>query len=467
MKKILIIWLVVALTFSMVSIVKQANANTPEPTFDSNTVRLIPANVTDDYNLMVNDIYNMVDFYDYAHGKASIQGTIYGYNPYNENYSTYPLSKASISIRMFGQISDFVTFVNKTFKINKIDDDDIKIINVTKLNITDSRVILNNWSYSDDVIVNINSSVEIEGLNFSSLYNCEPYYSENTNIFQGFTEKEIIINPGSEINYETEELTQYTKLWRFTFSDENGEYEFDFLQPGTYEIEVKKVGYETSTRVITVGGGASTEDFLLKGINMITAEEIVITPFNDSIKKYREISGPINTRNIDNAIINEKVGCEIIVEKNHESHVVVYNNGFRINSTNIEGNKISLKISGEEHQTGKTVVVNVEGDFFDDHLNLLVNYDQETIRLADDLDDVLNPDDDGSHPEYLIIQGAEGTQILVSIPHFSEHEITIYSQISETIAGLDMVTIIALYAVICTIATVVFIGCIGIRKKIR
>lgn len=92
--------------------------------------------------------------------------------------------------------------------------------------------------------------------------------------------------------------------------------------------------------------------------------------------------------------------------------------------------------------------------------------------MADDLKDVLNPDDDGSHPEYWIIYDANGTHILVSIPHFSEHEITVYSlapvtSISSVKAASDILLIMAVYIVICTIAAIIFVGSIGLRKRIR
>jgi len=390
MKKIIIILLTVALVLSMAFFVKQANANNLYSNSYYSSKPDINWNTTD-------DIYSMVDFYDYAHGRVKIHGTIYGHSPDVGNYSTYILSKASVSIKKLGSFSDFVEFtdwndVNHSSQLKVINQSDLKTINPIKINSTNGSIIFNNWSYSDDVIVRINSSVPIDGINFSSVYNYEPYYLGSTKYLHGYDEQGIIVNPGSEVSKIelVESSEQFTQLWRFTFSDENGEYEFDFLQPGTYEIEVNKIGYETSTRTIQVEEGSSQVDFFLEGSSYkANVIDRVITPFNDSVKHIREISGIANMTCIENAIISGSVGCEIIVEKNSKSQVVVYNDGLRINATNIEGNKVSLKISGEEDVTGKTVVVNVEGDFFDDHLNLIIEYDQEEIRMADDLDDVL------------------------------------------------------------------------------
>jgi len=50
------------------------------------------------------------------------------------------------------------------------------------------------------------------------------------------------------------------------------------------------------------------------------------------------------------------------------------------------------------------------------------------IREASSIDDVLNSNDDAGQPEYWITQDLDGTQhVLVSIPHFSVHELTIAS----------------------------------------
>jgi hypothetical protein len=54
-------------------------------------------------------------------------------------------------------------------------------------------------------------------------------------------------------------------------------------------------------------------------------------------------------------------------------------------------------------------------------------YDGEPIELADNYDDIMNPDDDDGAAEYLAVVGADGVEVLVSIPHFSPHSITIIS----------------------------------------
>ncbi|MEK6985956.1 MAG: hypothetical protein AABX89_06215 [Candidatus Thermoplasmatota archaeon] len=47
------------------------------------------------------------------------------------------------------------------------------------------------------------------------------------------------------------------------------------------------------------------------------------------------------------------------------------------------------------------------------------------LRKATDLADVLNPADDGGQPEYWIVEDADGLQLLVSVPHWSTHVLSI------------------------------------------
>lgn len=85
--------------------------------------------------------------------------------------------------------------------------------------------------------------------------------------------------------------------------------------------------------------------------------------------------------------------------------------------------------------TGKTLVVDVDPkliengslevryfDLFDDGARTEI-----VFRQADSLTDVLDATDDGGQPEFWVVKDADGIQILVSVPHWSAHEITIAS----------------------------------------
>ena len=418
-----------------------------------------------DYDIDWSELF---DFYDLTDGQARIHGRVLGYNnSENDESSTKPLAWASVSIRLLSSKTDIL--IDEIISRDWVEpipdwDDDSESSEDLDDGLPDF-----NFSFLDDVFS------DYANINFSSIDIGKHTLKDPEEDYDLFEEMHVALNPMSEIVFDEDcSWTNLVQLWRFAFTDENGEFDFDSLQPGTYEVKASRHGYESSTKTIIIEEGSEEIEFILEPDELTEAFNKIIIPINESLSQIREISGRIKTRYIDNAIINGSVGCEILIKDDLGSHVVIYTDGLTINATNITNNKVSLKISGDEGVTGKTIVINVQGDLFYNPDNMSIEYDGENIRMADDLDDILNPDDDGSHPEYLVIHGANGTQIIVSIPHFSEHEITVYSVGSSPItsasvleATSDIVTILALYAMICAVAAILFVGIINLRKRVR
>jgi hypothetical protein len=102
------------------------------------------------------------------------------------------------------------------------------------------------------------------------------------------------------------------------------------------------------------------------------------------------------------------------------------------------GNKIEMEVSSTSER-GKTVVINVDNLVFPDldeavkRGRAAVLFDNQAIKQAEDYADILDAtNDDGA--EYLILLGAKGAQVLVSIPHFSDHTITVASTTTTALA---------------------------------
>lgn len=146
-----------------------------------------------------------------------------------------------------------------------------------------------------------------------------------------------------------------------------------------------------------------------------------------------------NENKIQNAIANGKVGARIFAQKKNQTHNETYSD---INTTTeVEEGKVEIIIDSTE-ETGKTIVVDIDFETLNvtDTSDVVVMFDGKEINMADDYDDVLNSSDDGNESEYLIVIGSNGVQVLVSIPSFSEHTITI-SQISAAVSdGTDKTT---------------------------
>jgi len=121
------------------------------------------------------------------------------------------------------------------------------------------------------------------------------------------------------------------------------------------------------------------------------------------------------------------------------------------------GAKISIRkdqVNIFEHNI--SIYNGVEIKNLDPSSEILVKYDGESIDMADDITDILDPNDDGSHPEYLIVIGSDGAQLLVSIPHFSEHSITFFNLEPEQVAQYIQYAIIAAVGIIAIAAVIMF-----------
>jgi hypothetical protein len=72
---------------------------------------------------------------------------------------------------------------------------------------------------------------------------------------------------------------------------------------------------------------------------------------------------------------------------------------------------------------GKTVIINVDNKTLPDS-RIRVLFDGSEIATANSYADVLDPTNENV-PEYLLVSSENGVQVIVSIPHFSSHTITI------------------------------------------
>ncbi len=238
------------------------------------------------------------------------------------------------------------------------------------------------------------------------------------------------------------------------FTDKTGEYTMP-IRAGTYTVSAIKSGYTKTT---------------IDGVNIWANET---TEVNFTLQEG--ISSDIdlflldeNRDEINKAIREQQVGAEISIVKdetgvNYENHVLIYD-GVALYPSDITGEEISLRINGDEKSAGKTIIINLDNKIFDPPNELVLKYDGENIEMADDLIDVLDPNNDGLHAEYLITEGKNGLQIAVSIPHFSEHEITI-SSVVEIIDAVGGINSIILYVIIFSIIAIVFVGAGEISKR--
>ncbi|MBS3814989.1 MAG: PKD domain-containing protein [Hadesarchaea archaeon] len=121
------------------------------------------------------------------------------------------------------------------------------------------------------------------------------------------------------------------------------------------------------------------------------------------------------------SIRREAIGSEPKLREN------VFNPKLNL-ETIVNDNAVMLVLESEiENMAGETIAVNLDNHSvsFSSMDNLMILFDNQEIERADNYADVLDPHNDGIFPEYFVLMGSEGIQVLVSIPQFSTHTITI------------------------------------------
>jgi len=178
------------------------------------------------------------------------------------------------------------------------------------------------------------------------------------------------------------------------------------------------------------------------------------------------VHSDFNEELINAAIENNTVGGMISIDKGmpeFESYTNV-----TIEEISIENGNVTVVVEGDKTSTGRIIILDVDKETLDPFKPIGVIYDGVIISMAYDLNDVFDLDE-SEDPEYIITQGANGSQIIVSIPSYSTHEITVYNiqatieGVIETIGGINVLII---YIEICVVAAIVFIGTIQIRKRL-
>lgn len=156
------------------------------------------------------------------------------------------------------------------------------------------------------------------------------------------------------------------------------------------------------------------------------------------------------------ALEDGNIGAEVVVALDKEDEVKVATTeyaGLEIAVELEEDDSVSATIDAEQHD-GKTVVFAFDGDIFDT-TNLDVGVieieededgepketELDCVQEAKNLEDVLDPTNDGECHEYWAVQDKLGVHLLVSFPHFSTKKVTIQSvgtSVVGPIPGFDL-----------------------------
>jgi hypothetical protein len=166
-----------------------------------------------------------------------------------------------------------------------------------------------------------------------------------------------------------------------------------------------------------------------------------------------------------------QVGAEVHVGDNGSQPVAVEMGEVRVTNTwsPAENGSAGMQIQAPDDAPATTVTMNLEKgalgnvSITDAPQKLSVEYDNETIAMADSLDDVLEPTDDEGEPEYLLLVGGEEVQVLVSVPHFSPHQIEVVE--TQSSQQVDSSQVPGFTAVSLALASGLAAAVAGIRRQ--
>jgi hypothetical protein len=172
-----------------------------------------------------------------------------------------------------------------------------------------------------------------------------------------------------------------------------------------------------------------------EGENQIQANQQGIDEINNENNNERAThqENQQDANNVDNAIENKTVAAEVNIGAGNAETKSIDSN-IEVHTENFTGDAVSVTVDSKTESGPKVIIFNLNSTTIDvaNIKYLHVTYDGHSIAPATDVNAVLHPKST-DEPSYAIIVTQNGAQILVSIPHFSTHTITI-SKISKVIS---------------------------------
>jgi len=215
------------------------------------------------------------------------------------------------------------------------------------------------------------------------------------------------------------------------YTDEKGEYQITF-PAGIYLIEVSKFGYITNSSIITVEENAYLwKNFIIKKITDVD--------FNDPTLEDELLLDYI----IADEVKSGNAGAKIVSET---GEVSIYSDEVNVEITQLEEDSISFSVEASADTSKKLFFIDIE-----EMENFIVEYDGEELEQKN-LDFVLTTD--SNTPVYAMISE---DQIVVLVPSFSKHSITVTSIIKT----LDKTFFVFIYL----IAAIVFLLALVTHRK--
>ena len=163
--------------------------------------------------------------------------------------------------------------------------------------------------------------------------------------------------------------------------------------------------------------------------------------------------------NIEGAKANETIAAEINVGIGNVEHKSMDNN-VMVQTANVTNDSVAITVNASSGTGPKVILFNLNSTTIDvSSINSMhVLYDGHPITPAANIDEIMHSTS-SDPPRYAILITQSGAQILISIPHFSTHTITLANMSKVIPAVPEFSTIVGVVIAVSTI------GVIGLTRS--
>lgn len=207
--------------------------------------------------------------------------------------------------------------------------------------------------------------------------------------------------------------------------------------------------------------------------NMEGENETLGTPVEENQTSSEDIENEMNNEkamhhqteqdatDIEEAKTNQTIAAEVDIDQGNVNQKSI-DNSVTVKTENSTSDTVNLTVSATNQTGPKVILINLNSTTIDvaNVKYLHVMYDGNPIAPAANIDEILHTTS-SDQPHYAILITQSGAQILISIPHFSTHTITL-SSISKVISPVPEFPL----SVIAVFASIIAITIAITRKRI-
>jgi uncharacterized low-complexity protein len=155
---------------------------------------------------------------------------------------------------------------------------------------------------------------------------------------------------------------------------------------------------------------------------------------------------------IGNAESDHTIAGEVQVNDDNSVTSTATDSSFTISSTEQSSGGLDVTVSGQNVAGPRSFIISLSHSMDPTTHTFLVTLDGSRVTQASSVDQVLHPSA-GSGSSYIVVRSTSGYQLLVSVPHFSTHQLTILPLALGPSQGFFSISEISLVLAIIAITT--------------